>query len=194
MKFNIKLPYDETRNIESEENILDLLCNNSVMLKKSTEPKTLFKDIYINKYGLDAHSWCEKNGEVVFDIDYPERDIKIQLLHRLTDKKIYKKFNPLLQKLCFKSVEPHIEECFKSVEEEFEKQCNEENIKKKDLNTKPCMLKKLYAEILLAGSQDCPNRCFLFAYCYKLLNPDVELVCGSMGWEGEDGEPHYEWG
>ncbi len=56
------------------------------------------------------------------------------------------------------------------------------------------MLKKLYAEILLAGSQDCPNRCFLFAYCYKLLNPDVELVCGSMGWEGEDGEPHYEWG
>ena len=40
--------------------------------------------------------------------------------------------------------------------------------------------KKMFAEILLAGSQDCPNRCFLFAYCYKLLNPDVELVCGSM--------------
>jgi len=56
------------------------------------------------------------------------------------------------------------------------------------------MLKKLYAKILLGASQNCPNCCFLFAYCYKLLNPDVELVCGSMGWEGVDGEPHYEWG
>ena len=194
MKFNIKLPYDETRNIEEEEKILNLLCNNNFMLKKSTEPKTLFKDIYISKNSLDAHCWCEKNGEVVFDIDYHDRDSKTKKLFNLTDKKIYKKFDPLLQKLCFKSLEAHIEECFKSTEKQFEKMCNEENIKKKDLNTKPCMLKKLYAEILLAGSQDCPNRCFLFAYCYKLLNPDVELVCGSMGWEGVDGEPHYEWG
>tara|TARA_R110002020_G_scaffold301399_1_gene516832 strand:- start:79 stop:615 length:537 start_codon:yes stop_codon:yes gene_type:complete len=178
MKYNIKLPYDETRDIEEEEKILNLLCNNNYMLKKSTEPKTLFKDIYISKNSLDAHCWCEKNGEVVFDIDYPDRDSKIKLLHRLTDKKIYKKFVPLLQKLCFKSVEPHIEECFKSVEEEVKIKID----------------KKMFAEILLAGSHDCENRCFLFGYCYKLLNPDVELVCGSMGWEGVDGEPHYEWG
>jgi hypothetical protein len=178
MKYNIKLPYDETRDIEEEEKILNLLCNNNYMLKKSTEPKTLFKDIYISKNSLDAHCWCEKNGEVVFDIDYQDEYSKIKLLHRLTDKKIYKKFVPLLQKLCFKSVEQHIEECFKSVEEEVKIKID----------------KKMFAEILLAGSQDCPNRCFLFGYCYKLLNPDVELVCGSMGWEGVDGEPHYEWG
>ena len=189
MKCNIKLPYDETRDIEGEEKILNLLCNNNFMCKKSTEPKTLFKDIYINKYSLDAHSWCEKNGEVVFDIDYPDRDFKIKLLNGLTDKKIYKKFDPLLQKLCFKSVEPHIEECFKSVEEGIKKIVGDDEVEGYD---KSC--KKMYAEILLAGSQDCPNRCFLFAYCYKLLNPDVELVCGSMGWEGVDGEPHYEWG
>ena len=196
MKFNIKLPCDETRNIEREHKILDFYINNNFMFKKSTEPKTLFKDIYIDKYSLDARSWCEKNGEVVFEIDYPDHYPKIKLLNGLTDKKIYKKFDPLLQKLCFKSLKPHIKECFKLTEEAFEKLGNEENIKKKDLNTKhcPCMRKKLYAKILLAGSQNCPNCCFLFAYCYKLLNPDVELVCGSMGWEGVDGEPHYEWG
>ncbi len=162
--------------------------------EKHNKPKTLFKDIFVSKEALDAHSWCEKNGEVVFDIDYHERDTITKKVFNLTDKKIYKKFDPLLQKLCFKSVEEKIEQTFKSTEEQFEKLCNEENIKKKDVNTKPCMLKKLYAEILLADSQNCPNRCFLFAYCYKILNPDVELVCGSMGWEGVDGEPHYEWG
>ena len=95
MKFNIKLPCDETRNIEREHKILDFYINNNFMFKKSTEPKTLFKDIYIDKYSLDARSWCEKNGEVVFEIDYPDHYPKIKLLNGLTDKKIYKKFDPL---------------------------------------------------------------------------------------------------
>ena len=160
--------------------------------EKNNKPKTLFKDIFVSKEALDAHSWCEKNGEVVFDIDYPERDTITKKVFNLTDKKIYKKFDPLLQKLCFKSVEGNTEQTFKSIEKQVKKILNNDKIDKIEGYDIPC--EKLYAEILLADSQNCPNRCFLFAYCYKILNPDVELVCGSMGWEGVDGEPHYEWG
>ena len=65
--------------------------------EKNNKPKTLFKDIFVSKEALDAHSWCEKNGEVVFDIDYPERDTITKKVFNLSDKKIYKKFDALLQ-------------------------------------------------------------------------------------------------
>jgi 5,10-methenyltetrahydromethanopterin hydrogenase len=81
---------------------------NNLIISKSTEPKTKWKEIYSGKGEmdvpiLDAHCWCELNGEVIYDPKYKEHKMT-QKLFKLTKKTIYKKFNPLLQKLCFKIV------------------------------------------------------------------------------------------
>ena len=50
------------------------------------------------------------------------------------------------------------------------------------------------SKILIDTIPDWYGNCFLIARAYKHLNPEVELVCGSAGWVGFDGIPHYEYG
>ncbi len=155
---------------------------------KSTETKSKWKDIYegkgkIGEPVLDAHCWCELNGEVVYDPKYKQHKIT-QKLYKLTKKTIYKKFDPLLQKLCFKAVNDsrHNNLFYEQVKEAVKK---EDNIILTDENV---------SEHIIYNVKDFYKSCFLVAYAYKQLNPNVEIVCGSMGWLGKDGEPHWEFG
>tara|TARA_A100001201_G_scaffold132496_1_gene119114 strand:- start:584 stop:1084 length:501 start_codon:yes stop_codon:yes gene_type:complete len=155
---------------------------------KSTEPKTKWKEIYggkgkIGEPVLDAHCWCELNGEVVYDPKYEEHKIT-QKLYKLTNKTIYKKFDPLLQKICFKAVNDSKNNNFyyEQIKEVIKK---EENI---------ILTDEMVSQYIIHNVKDFYKSCFLVAYAYKQLNPNVEIVCGSMGWLGKDGEPHWEFG
>ncbi len=154
---------------------------------KSTEPKNKFKDIYCGKGKigepvLDAHCWCELNGKVIYDPKYKEHKLT-QKLFKLTKKTIYKKFDPILQELCFKVVNnsKYTNLYYEQVKEEM----NEQNI---------ILTDEQISAFIIYNVSNYFKSCFLVAYAYKKLNPNVEIVCGSMGWLGKDGKPHWEFG
>ena len=168
-------------NVMAKLNICELFT-------KSTETKTMWKEVYrgkgkIGEPSLDAHCWCELNGEVVYDPKYEDHKLT-QKLYNLTNKTIYKKFDPLLQKLCFKAVNDakHINIYYDQVKELIKKE------------NKIIITDEFVSEYIIDNVKEFYNSCFLVAYAYKQLNPNVELVCGSMGWVGKDGEPHWEFG
>jgi hypothetical protein len=161
---------------------------NNLIISKSTEPKTKWTEIYSGKGEmdvpiLDAHCWCELNGEVIYDPKYKEHKMT-QKLFKLTKKTIYKKFNPLLQKLCFKIVNDsrHNNYYYDQVKEAVKK---EQNI---------IITDEVVSQYIIDNVKEFYKSCFLVAYAYKQLNPNVEIVCGSMGWLGKDGTPHWEFG
>lgn len=162
--------------------------NISKLFTKSTETKNKWKDIYLGKGKigeprLDAHCWCELNGEVIYDPKYEDHKFP-QRLYNLTNKTIYKKFDPFLQKLCFKAVNDsrHNNFFYDQVKELIKK---ENNI---------IITDGVVSRYIIDNVEDFYNSCFLVAYAYKQLNPNVEIVCGSMGWVGKDGKPHWEFG
>jgi len=152
-------------------------------MSKSTIPKTTFKQILKGKNEdgeprLDAHCWCEDDlGNVVYD-PYYEEELSKEMFN-LTDEKCYNKFEPLLQKICLKSVSNHINMIFEN--------CRKD--KQTDIEVSKDILK--YIE---EGGQDFYGNCFFVAKAYKMCNPSVNIVCGSAGRIGKDGQPHWEYG
>ena len=152
-------------------------------MPKSSTPKTTFKEIIkgdgIGGVSLDAHCWCELNGEVVFDPEYPKEEQITKYLFNLTDKKCYKKFDPLVQTLCWRAIKPNMD----SYIEYLQSEAGEITLSETQIS-----------QILMDTIPEWYGNCFLIARAYKHLNPEVELVCGSAGWVGYDGMPHYEYG
>ena len=98
---------------DMEKQLAKLAKQNGGM-PKSSIPKTTFKEIVKKESGitgvsLDAHCWCELNGEIVFDPEYPEQEQITKDMFNLTDKKCYKKFDPLLQTLCWRAITPNMD-------------------------------------------------------------------------------------
>ena len=153
-------------------------------MPKATIPLRTFKEVLKSRDNegdvqLDAHCWCEDNeGNIVFDPNYEKFDYTKKLFN-LTNEKCYKKFDPLLQKLCFKSVDKQTKKIFNQVREE----------KETDMN-----IAKEILDHIEEGGEDFFGNCFVSALAYKMCNPSVNMVCGSAGWFGKDGEPHYEFG
>ena len=172
---------------DMERYVLDFAKKNNIIMPKSTIPKRTFKEVLKSKdkegdIQLDAHCWCEdKEGNVVFDPDYDDKFTLTKEMFNLTNEKCYKKFDPLLQKLCFKSVENQIQKVFNEVGEQVDEETNR-NIAKEILDH------------IEEGGEQLFNHCFSAALAYKMCNPSVNMVCGSAGWIGKDGEPHWEYG
>ena len=173
-------------------------------MPKSSIPKTTFKEIFkgggIGGVSLDAHCWCELNGEIVFDPEYPKEEQITKDLFNLTDKKCYKKFDPLLQTLCWRAIKPNMDSYIEYLQSEAKVKCDEMMAEDKTGENKwgdavPRPLNETEISILLMETiPEWYGNCFLIARAYKHLNPEVELVCGSAGWVGYDGVPHYEYG
>ena len=155
-------------------------------MPKSTIPKRTFKEVLKSKdkegdIQLDAHCWCEdEEGNVVFDPNYEKFDYTKKLFN-LTNETCYKKFDTLLQKLCFKSVEKQVQKVFDEVREQVDKETNRD-------------VAKIIINHIEEGGEQFFNQCFSAGIAYKTCNPSVNLVCGSAGWIGKDGEPHWEYG
>ena len=150
---------------------------------KSSIPKTTYKEILKSKdsdgVSLDAHSWCEdSDGNILYDPDYDAEFRFTKVLFNLTDKKVYKKFDPILQKICFKATKKQVDDLWDLLKRLGD--CS-------DKDTAKTILK-------LAENGKLFGDCFIVAKAYQTLNPDAKIVCGSFGWIGYDGCPHYEYG
>ena len=187
-----------------EKQMANLAKKNGGM-PKSSIPKKTFKEIVKKEGGmtgvsLDAHCWCELNGEIVFDPEYPKEEQITKDLFNLTDKKCYKKFDPLLQTLCWRAIKPNMDSYIEYLQSEAKVKCDEMMAEDKTGENKwgdavPRPLNETEISILLMETiPEWYGNCFLIARAYKHLNPEVELVCGSAGWVGYDGVPHYEYG
>ena len=153
-------------------------------MPKSSTPKTTYKEILKSKdengVSLDAHSWCEDEfGNVVFDPGYDDEEELTKRMFNLTDEKVYKAFEPMLQKICLKATEKQKNYMFKKIAE---------------VNNFDNELETAKRIVFLAEKGQLFGNCFIVAQAYKICNPFVNVVVGSAGWKGKDGEPHYEYG
>ena len=181
-KKDLKLICDE--NSITDMNTVDMteIAAMFAELPKSSIPKTTYKEILKSKdsdgVSLDAHSWCEdSDGNILYDPDYDAEFKLTKRIYNLTDKKVYKKFDPILQKICFKATKKQVDNMWDLYK----------LLGGSDKDTAKEILK-------LAESGKLFGDCFTVAKAYQTLNPDAKIVCGSFGWIGYDGCPHYEYG
>ena len=181
-KKDLKLICDE--NSITDMNTVDMteIAAMFAELPKSSIPKTTYKEILKSKdsdgVSLDAHSWCEdSDGNILYDPDYDAEFKLTKRIYNLTDKKVYKKFDPILQKICFKATKKQVDNMWDLYK----------LLGGSDKQTAKEILK-------LAESGKLFGDCFTVAKAYQTLNPDAKIVCGSFGWIGYDGCPHYEYG